>query len=155
MVHLADSRQSETFRDAPKACWIVTSPPYYGMCTYLPDQWLRGWFLGGPDYVEYRQAESQLKHTGADHFSSDMARVWKNLRSLSTWRTTLVIRFGGIHDRRAEPMHVLRNSLADSGWHITTARKVPDADTGRRQVRQFQASPKKSVAEYDVYCRPA
>lgn len=25
----------------------VTSPPYLGMRTYLPDQWLRAWFLGG------------------------------------------------------------------------------------------------------------
>jgi hypothetical protein len=155
IVHLADSRLSETFRDAPKARWIVTSPPYYGMRTYLPDQWLRNWFLGGPDYVEYPQPEGQLEHTGADHFASELSLVWRNLRSRSTARTALIIRFGGIHDRNANPMDVLRTSLADSGWHITTTRAVPDADTGRRQVRQFQASPRKSIAEHDVYCRPA
>ena len=52
-VQLADSRDADTFRDLPEARWIVTSPPYYGMRTYLPDQWLRLCFLGGPDYVEY------------------------------------------------------------------------------------------------------
>lgn len=155
MVQLADSRAAETFRDVPKARWIVTSPPYYGMRTYLPDQWLRLWFLGGPDYVEYRQPQGQLEHTGAAHFSAEMARVWKNVAERAAPNARLIVRFGGIHDRDAEPMDVLRNSLAGSGWIMVTARRVPDADTGRRQVRQFQASPKKSLAEHDVYCRRA
>lgn len=155
MVCLADSRKAETFRDLPTASWIVTSPPYYGMRTYLPDQWLRNWFLGGPDYVEYRQPESQLEHTGADHFANEMALVWKNLRTRSTGNTRLVIRFGGIHDRDAEPMDVLKKSLAASGWRIRTSKRVPDAELGRRQVRQFHAKPRKSIAEHDVYCEPA
>jgi hypothetical protein len=155
MVHLADSRQRDTFRDAPKVRWIVTSPPYYGMRTYLPDQWLRNWFLGGPDYVEYAQPKEQLEHTGADHFASEMSLVWSNLRSRSTSLTKLVVRFGGIHDRDAEPMAVLRNSLTQSGWRIRTSRSVPDAEAGRRQVRQFHAEPRKSIAEHDVYCELA
>ncbi|MFW5955411.1 MAG: DNA methyltransferase, partial [Rhodothermales bacterium] len=32
---------------------VVTSPPYWQMRTYKPDQWLRLWFLGGPEDVEY------------------------------------------------------------------------------------------------------
>ncbi|OJT24465.1 DNA modification methylase [Archangium sp. Cb G35] len=155
MVQLADSRDADTFSNVPKASWVVTSPPYYGMRTYLPDQWLRLWFLGGPDYVEYRQPEAQLEHTGAMHFSAEMARVWTNVAKRAASDARLIIRFGGIHDRDAEPMDVLRNSLADTGWVMKTARRVPDADTGRRQVRQFQAAPKKSIAEYDAYCRLA
>jgi hypothetical protein len=27
---------------------IVTSPPYYGLRSYVSDQWIRHWFLGGP-----------------------------------------------------------------------------------------------------------
>ncbi|MBU6428866.1 MAG: DNA modification methylase, partial [Cyanobacteria bacterium REEB65] len=41
IVQLADSRKADTFRNVPEARWIVTSPPYFGMRTYLPDQWLR------------------------------------------------------------------------------------------------------------------
>jgi hypothetical protein len=152
-VQLADSREPETFRGVPKACWVVTSPPYYGMRTYLPDQWLRHWFLGAPDYVEYRQPGAQLEHTGAARFSSEIARVWKNVAQISATSARLIIRFGGIHDRDAEPMDVLRGSLANSGWVIVTTKRVPDADMGRRQVRQFQTTPRKSIAEHDVYCR--
>jgi hypothetical protein len=155
IVQLADSRQAHTFQDVPKAHWIVTSPPYFGMRTYLPDQWLRYWFLGGPHYVEYRQPQTQLEHTGADHFSAEMGRVWKNVASRAMRNARLIIRFGGIHDREAEPMDVLKASLIDSGWRMVTARAVPDSDTGRRQVRQFQAEPKKGIAEYDVYCHRA
>lgn len=154
-IQLADSREPNTFRGLPKACWVVTSPPYYGMRTYLPDQWLRHWFLGGPDRVNYRQHGDQLEHTGAVRFSAEMARVWKNVAMSSASSARLIIRFGGIHDRDAEPMDILRTSLKDSGWVIVTTKKVPDADTGRRQVRQFQTTPMKGIAEHDVYCRLA
>lgn len=153
MVQLADSREADTFLEVPTARWIVTSPPYYGMRTYLPDQWLRLWFLGGPADVGYRQSESQLEHTGAAHFSAGMARVWKNVATRAAPDARLIIRFGGIHDREAEPMDVLRDSLAATGWVMTTARRAPHIDTGKRQVRQFQAVPKTSIAEYDVHCR--
>jgi hypothetical protein len=152
VVHLADSRDAGTFRDVPKARWIVTSPPYYGMRTYLPDQWLRLWFLGGPDHVHYRQPETQLGHKGAAYFSAEMSRVWKNVAERATSDGQLVIRFGGIHARDVEPLDILRDSLASSGWNIVSTQHVPDSDTGRRQARQFQASPKKGIGEHDVYC---
>jgi hypothetical protein len=152
IVQLADSREADTFNGVPRARFVVTSPPCYGMRTYLPDQWLRLWFLGGPDYVEYRQPQSQLAHTGAKHFSDEMKRVWKNVAGRTTRSARLIIRYGGIHDREAEPMDVLKASLVDSGWRIATAKAVPDSGHGRRQVRQFQSEPKNAITEYDVYC---
>lgn len=151
-VQLGDSRVADTFTDVPKARFVVTSPPYFGMRTYLPDQWLRLWFLGGPDYVEYRQPVGQLEHSGADHFAAEMGRVWKNVASHTTKGARLIIRYGGIHDRDAEPMDVLKKSLVESGWKMVTVKAVPDSDSGRRQVRQFQANPKTAIIEHDVYC---
>lgn len=155
LVQLGDSRRADTFKGVPKARFVVTSPPYFGMRTYLPDQWLRLWFLGGPDYVDYRYPEGQLEHSGAGHFAAEMCRVWKNVASRTTKGARLIIRYGGIHDREATPMDVLKNSLVDSGWKVVAARAVPDSDRGRRQVRQFQAVPKKAITEYDVYCHHA
>lgn len=155
LIQLGDSREAETFDDIPKARFVITSPPYYGMRTYLPDQWLRLWFLGGPDHVEYRQPEGQLVHAGAEHFAMEMGRVWKNVASHTTKGARLIIRYGGIHDRDAEPMDVLKKSLADTGWKMVTARAAPDSSRGRRQVRQFQAEPMKAITEHDVYCHRA
>jgi hypothetical protein len=154
-VLLGDSRVEETFGDVPNARFVVTSPPYFGMRTYLPDQWLRLWFLGGPDYVEYRQPEGQLEHSSAAHFASELGRVWRNVASRARDDARLMIRYGGIHDRNAAPMEVLKASLAGSGWRISTARAAPDSDRGRRQVRQFQAKPKRAITEHDVYCHRA
>jgi hypothetical protein len=154
-VLLGDSRMADTFTDMPNARFVVTSPPYFGMRTYLPDQWLRLWFLGGSDHVEYRQPEAQLEHSGARHFAAEMGRVWKNVANLATKDARLIIRYGGIHDRDAVPMDVLKQSLVDSGWKMKTAKAVPDSDCGRRQVRQFQAAPRKAITEHDVYCHRA
>ncbi|MDR2391057.1 MAG: site-specific DNA-methyltransferase [Planctomycetota bacterium] len=151
-VKLGDSRAADVFSGTPKARFVVTSPPYFGMRTYLSDQWLRLWFLGGPDYVEYRQPKGQLDHSSAARYAAEMGRVWKNVASHTAAGARLVIRYGGIHDRAAEPMDILKKSLADSGWRIVTARAIPDSDSGRRQVRQFRVEPKKAIAEHDVYC---
>lgn len=154
LVQLADSREAGTFQDLPEASFVVTSPPYYGMRTYLPDQWLRLWFLGGPDFVDYRQ-EGQLGHRGAERFAAELGRVWKNVAACAAKNARLVIRYGGIHDREAEPMEVLRRSLVDSGWKMVTAKAALDSENGRRQVRQFQTAPKTAIAEHDVYCHRA
>lgn len=154
-VRLGDSRAADTFSDMPRAPIVVTSPPYFGMRTYLPDQWLRLWFLGGPDHVEYRQPKGQLEHSGADHFAAEMGRVWRNVACRTTEDARLIIRYGGIHDRNAVPMDVLKKSFDDSGWTMKTARAVPDSDAARRQVVQFGAKPMKAITEYDVYCHRA
>ncbi len=147
-VELGDSRTADAFSDMPKARFAITSPPYFGMRTYLQDQWLRLWFLGGPDRVEYRQPGKQLKHSSATCFAAEMRSVWKNVASRMTADGRLVVRYGG----SAEPMGILKESLNNSGWKMVTAKAAPDSDRGRRQVRQFQAEPKKAIAEYDVYC---
>lgn len=153
-VALADSRTPSAYDGIPSPSWVITSPPYYGMTTYVPDQWLRHWFLGGPDQVVYRQPEAQLQHKSAHQFADQMAMVWSNVHRISNERTRLVVRFGGIHDREADPRGILKASLESSEWRILTARAVPDADHGRRQVRQFCEAPRKGVVEYDFYCCP-
>lgn len=69
-----DSRRTNVFARAvggKEVDWIITSPPYYGLRTYLPDQWLRRWFLGGPSEVEY-SAEGQILHSSQEDFASDL-----------------------------------------------------------------------------------
>jgi hypothetical protein len=40
IVFQADSRKPESFAGLEKSvCWVITSPPYYGLRTYIPDQW--------------------------------------------------------------------------------------------------------------------
>jgi hypothetical protein len=59
----ADARLEKGYSHMPSHIdLVITSPPYYGMRTYIADQWLRNWFLGGRPEVPYR--ESCLDNNG-------------------------------------------------------------------------------------------
>lgn len=154
VVRLADSREVASFDDLPGIDWFVTSPPYYGMKTYLQDQWLRLWFLGGPAEVDYTHPASQLGHSSAGEFAAGLRTVWKNLHSVANPGARLILRFGGINDRSADPVEIVKESLRGSGWTVKTLRRAPHIDNGRRQVNQFGPGRKDPRQEYDVYCRP-
>jgi hypothetical protein len=154
-ARLADSRNPDALRRpaSRKAFhWVITSPPYYGMRTYVADQWLRHWFLGGPDAVDYRHGE-QLVHNSPDAFADDLRKVWRNAANACEADARLVIRFGGIADRAAEPLDIVRASVQGSGWRITTLRPAGDANFGKRQAETFLASATRAVTEHDIWAR--
>lgn len=152
-IILGDSRNEKLFSSPtmPKeVAWIVTSPPYYGMRTYLPDQWLRLWFLGGPPSVAYG-SKGQLSHSSPEEFAKELRQVWENVASVSLPTAKMVIRFGGIHDRKADPLPLLFSSLKDSGWRMTETVNAGSATSGRRQALHFSAPSEAPMPEYDVW----
>lgn len=155
IVRLADSRVAEALQpENPNSRfnWVITSPPYYGMRTYIPDQWLRNWFVGGPDMVDYTNRD-QVIHSSPEDFVADLRRVWRNAATVCTDDARLVIRFGGITDRRANPLDLVKSSLAGSGWRIATIRKAGSAMEGKRQADTFLRTKTTPLVEYDVWAR--
>lgn len=155
-VRLSDSRRSESFESlssSAKFDWVITSPPYYGMRTYIPDQWLRNWFVGGPDVVDYGN-RNQIVHTSPDDFAADLRKVWRNVAGACEVGARLVIRFGGISDRQADPKEVIRKSLEDSGWRVITIKTAGTASEGKRQADSFLRTKSKPLVEYDIWARP-
>jgi DNA methylase len=146
----ADSRTPTAIPTGRQFSWVITSPPYYGMRTYVPDQWLRNWFLGGPGEVAYTY-DDQLRHTSPEEFSSQLALVWRNVAAHCRPQARLVVRFGGINDRKQDPQGILRDSLARSGWRVLTARPAGSASSGKRQAEHFARRQTKPVEERDVY----
>ena len=136
-AELADSREQSVFHGAEfekPFSWVITSPPYYGMKTYIPDQWLRYWFLGGPDQVDYN-TKGQVTHRSPEQFVADLRAVWRNARTVCHDGARMVVRFGGIRDRRVEPIELVKESLRGSSWGISTAKPAGDAKAGKRQAR--------------------
>lgn len=131
--------------------WVITSPPYYGMRTYIPDQWLRFWFLGGPNTVEYSPPKEELAHNSADAFVANLAAVWNNVASACRSKAQLVARFGAINERKADPRELMRESLAMAGWRLRTACRAGSANDGRRQAVQFRLKSSSPITEYDFY----
>jgi len=150
-IELGDARDRDVLQAiVGHVRWVITSPPYYGMRTYLPDQWLRAWFLGGPASPIYRD-KAQLRHLSPEAFARDLGDVWRNVRAISRPDARLVIRFGGITDRSADPREVLSASLRDSGWRVITRRSAGVAPRARRQADHFQRQPARGVAEFDTW----
>jgi len=156
-VRLADSRNAESLQPTSSDIrfnWVITSPPYYGMRTYIPDQWLRNWFVGGPDFVDYNN-HKQVVHSSKENFACDLRRVWRNAENVCANDAKMVIRFGGIRDRRADPLDIIKNSLRESGWRIRTIQEAGCAANGRRQAETFLRNPSTPLVEYDIWVTKA
>ncbi|CAB3389769.1 DNA methyltransferase [Kyrpidia spormannii] len=151
-----DSREEAVYRRFPAGAsgairWVVTSPPYYGMNTYLPDQWLRLWFLGGAPEVAYG-AEGQIRHSSPGEFAAQIRRVWMRVGQVCAPGAQLVFRFGGIRSRKADPLEIVRLSLEGTGWRLTELRPAGTADAGRRQALHI-ARTDRAKEETDVFAR--
>lgn len=156
-VRLGDSREADALHPETPGTrfdWIITSPPYYGMRSYLPDQWLRYWFVGGPDTVDYT-IRNQVVHTSPEDYAADLRQVWRNAEKVSAEDAKMIVRFGGIKDRRVDPLELIKSSLTGSGWRITTIKLAGAATEGKRQADTFLRTRSKPMVEYDVWAARA
>lgn len=130
---------------------VITSPPYYGMRTYVQDQWLRNWFLGGPDYVDY-SVGSQLEHGGQAAFAKSLGQVWHNIGQSLSSDLHMYVRFGIIPSAFVNAKNLFRESLEESGtnWRIVSVRAADTADAGKRQADQMKAVSAAAI-EFDFH----
>ncbi|SJZ82964.1 hypothetical protein SAMN04488128_1011764 [Chitinophaga eiseniae] len=151
-VVAGNSCNTETFSALPKDFdLIVTSPPYYGMKTYIQDQWLRMWFLGGDPEIDYKNEKDQIKHSGKDIFIQELASVWQNVKKVSLEDLHIYVRFGSVPSVKSDPKQIFRSSIeAAGGLKIVSTRNALDAHAGKRQANQMGASSKAAV-EYDFH----
>lgn len=154
-VVMADSRDMKVFLEtfgSRKISIAITSPPYFGLNTYLADQWIRSWFLGAPYHVDY-SLDGQLSHGSWEQFAADLRQVWKNIARHALPDARLVVRFGGINNRdHVCPQTILKTSLRNGPWKLVTARAAGAATSGKRQARAFLKYEKEPIPEYDFYC---
>jgi hypothetical protein len=153
LIRQADSRKLASYKrlGTRRFDWVITSPPYYGMRTYIPDQWLRNWFLGGPSSPDYSNRR-QLEHSSPEVFSQELRQVWANAAIHSHDGARLVIRFGGINDRQADPISVVKESLKGSGWELVTIVAAGRSSSGKRQVEHFGRGERWTpVEEFDIW----
>ena len=132
---------------------IVTSPPYYGMRTYVQDQWLRAWFVGGPPEVPYATAsvgQIALQPNQAS-FTSALAMTWRAVARRSHMGAKLVIRFGAIPSTKTDPEKMILASLLESaaGWAVRDVSPVQPPAKQNRQASQFGRAGA-AVSEVDI-----
>jgi SAM-dependent methyltransferase len=134
---------------------IITSPPYYGMRTYVPDQWLRNWFVGGVPEVPYGTEGQLARQPSQDAFVSALADVWSAIASKCAPQAHLAVRFGALPSSKASPEQLVLASLnkAKAGWIVRDVRPAGVPMPGKRQAAQFngnRAVVGQAVTEIDV-----
>lgn len=132
---------------------VVTSPPYYGMRTYIEDHWLRNWFLGGPSHIKYGDSLSvQVCHGGAHAFTESLGAVWRNMSRTRADRLDMYVRFGTIPSTKVDPRELMMASLEDSevDWTVLSTRPARTAASGKRQAAQMTAE-SAAALEYDFH----
>ncbi|MGB9867460.1 MAG: DNA methyltransferase [Bacillota bacterium] len=153
-VALGDSRTYDFMKLGGPYSWVVTSPPYYGMKTYVPDQWLRRWFLGGSAAVPY-EYDGQVGSNGLASFTSALRDVWKNVAMACVPGATLVIRFGALPSCEVDPVWLCLETLRDTPWKVIGIAPAGNPERGRRQARQFGRKVGNPAKEVDVIaCMP-
>lgn len=151
-VLCADSQNKRAYKSIDAAPDIViTSPPYYGMRTYLQDQWLRNWFLGGPEEIDYSSG-NQLDHGGPEKFAKSLGKVWKNVGEIGSDDLHMYVRFGIIPSVKVDAKKIFMDSLKQSGidWRLISVRPAKTAHAGKRQATQMKASSSAAI-EYDFH----
>lgn len=132
---------------------IVTSPPYYAMRTYVSDQWLRTWFVGGPPEVPYTTATvGQIAlQPNRTAFTSALATTWRVVARRSHTGAKLVIRFGTLPSAKTDPEKMILASLCESaaGWVVRDVCPVQPPAKKNRQASQFRKAGV-AVSEVDV-----
>ncbi|MEV5413714.1 DNA methyltransferase [Thermopolyspora sp. NPDC052614] len=118
---------------------VVTSPPYYGMRTYVADQWLRSWFLGGPPEVPYGTHGQIARQPSQDAFIKALADVWAAAAHSCHPKARLAIRFGALPSARTDPEQMLVASLneAKAGWVVKDVSQAGTPAKRARQAEQF------------------
>ena len=120
---------------------VVTSPPYIGMHTYIPDQWIRNWFVGGPSYVDYG-CKGQIRY-GAKKFIEEVSKVWKNCEDVCNDGATIAVRFGCIGSYDEDPVETINRTFDSTSWVDIGISDAGIPKKGRRQSDVFNTQTKK------------
>lgn len=153
-VVCGDASNSDTWEQCPfRIDTVITSPPYYGMRTYVEDQWLRNWFIGGPDHVAYGSSLG-LPMTSPDQFAQGLSNVWNQVGKQAEGQLDVFVRFGILPSRNLDAKELLLSSFEESdySWKRIYTKAAATASSGRRQVAQMRTFEKAQI-EFDMHLR--
>ncbi len=129
---------------------IVTSPPYLDTTDYQEDQWLRLWFLGGPDYPT-SSGSGDNRHTNRAFYWEFLAEAWAGCSDLVRRRAVVVIRAGGARIEREELAEGLQHTLERgfAGRRVREITPVSTSEIRNRQTNVFRPGTSPKRYEHD------
>jgi DNA methylase len=151
IVKLRDARRAgRSFpKLAGKVKLLVTSP-YLDTTDYQEDQWLRLWFLGGPEHPA-RSKSSDDRHTSALKYWEFLTEAWRGCFPLLHPKSVVVVRIGGTKLAKEELFAGLQNSLvlALPEFRIRPIHPGLTTEIKNRQTNSFRPGTRSRRFEHD------
>jgi hypothetical protein len=137
-VMQGDARDARKFfaQHVGRVRLVITSPPYLDVTNYREDQWLRIWFLGGPDSPTGKLAKDD-RHRRVEAYWAFLREAWRGVLPLLHRTCQVVIRIGGRRLPRKDLSAGLLACLSQTGREVRLA-EVRTSSIGDGQQRSFQ-----------------
>jgi hypothetical protein len=147
---LGDMRDIPLRWDGPRVSLVVTSPPYGAVTSYEEDQWLRLWFLGGPDSPRKSHFTRDDQRQNADDYWRFIGDFWRAISFVLAPEGDVVIRLGTATARVAELARRLEASFALSprGLRVVETRT---SQIRKRQTASFTPGTQGCLVELDMH----
>ncbi len=129
---------------------VITSPPYLDTTDYAEDQWLRLWFLGGPERPSARLHRDD-RHTSTEKYWDFLGEVWAGSALLLRKDCHIVVRIGGTMLNKTDLFAGVYASLS-KGLSDRTVKPLHDGETSsirKRQTNSFRPGTSPEKAEHD------
>jgi len=149
-AYYGDMRELPRRWRGTKPSLIVTSPPYGHVTSYEEDQWLRLWFLGGPQRPRKGFITKDDQRSDPVMYWSFIGDFWRVVSQLLLPRGHVVVRIGSTQTRAENLARQLVGSFAFSPRrirHISTE----FSEIRRRQTDAFRPGAKGCITEVDVH----
>ena len=131
---------------------VITSPPYLNTTSFAEDQWLRLWFLGGPDRPEPQQYKDDRYHDPQKYWKF-LSETWSGMESLLAPKADIVVRIGGKRFSADEVTEGLMESF-DRGFSRPFSMKgKTTSESERSQSSVFRPGGGGRFVEYDFHIR--
>ena len=129
---------------------VVTSPPYLDTTHYAEDQWLRLWFLGGPERPTSRTFGDD-RHTNIDTYWQFLCEAWAGCAPVLRPDAVIVVRIGGTGLYKHNLLSGLEGSLQIglSDFRIRALHAGTTTEIRNRQTNVFRPGTTARRYEHD------
>ena len=149
--HRDARRASRSFpRLRESVALMVTSPPYLDTTHYAEDQWLRLWFLGGPERPTSRTFGDD-RHTSIEAYWQFLSEAWAGCAGVLRTEAVIVVRIGGARLRKQDLLAGLKGSLENglSDFKIRATHAGTTTEIRNRQTNVFRPGTTTRRYEHD------
>jgi hypothetical protein len=134
----------------PKATLVVTSPPYGAVTSYEEDQWLRLWFLGGPEKPGKARITRDDRRQTPEEYWRFIGDLWRALSFVLEPEGNIVIRIGTVSAEVADLERQLKASFALSPRPLSAV-STHISEIRKRQTESFRPGSRGCVVELDMH----